>query len=165
LTALSECLEPSTASRIFIEDFLEVGDPRDPTVHILSPLANVALTEQYVFDLGQSMQTEQPEVAAVIKNVKGYRADERRVAVAEITEYDRRKKSGDTPEKRMGKKVQSGKYGARCDVGKREAAPIRTASGITQQKRLEPAPKNNLFEYWIDKCRDCEAQRLTQDPR
>src|SRR5438093_11388219 len=80
LTALSECLEPPTASRIFIEDFLEVGDPRDPTVHILSPLANIALTEHHVFDLGQSMQTAHPEVAAALETVKGYRVHERRVA-------------------------------------------------------------------------------------
>src|SRR5712664_1120719 len=111
------------------------------------------------------MHTKQPEIAAVIENVKGYRTDERRVAVAEITEYDRRKKSGGTPERRMGKKVQSGKYGARHDVCKRKPAPTRTASGMTEQKRLEPAAKDNLFEYWIDECRHGEAQRLTQDPR
>src|SRR6266571_2499600 len=111
------------------------------------------------------MHTKQPEIAAVIEDVKRYRADERRVAVAEITEYDRRKESSCTPEKRVGKEMQSGKYGARHDVCKGEPAPARTASGITEQKGLEPAAKSDLFEYWIDECRDSEAQRLTQDPQ
>ena len=118
-----------------------------------------------MFDLSQSRETKQPEVAAVIKNVKGDWADERRVAIAEIAEYDGRKKSGCAPERRVRKKMESGKCGTRHDVCKGKTSPARAASGIAEQKRLEATAKNDLFEYGIDERCGGEAQRLTRDPQ
>src|SRR5882724_7466098 len=111
------------------------------------------------------MRTEQPEVAAVVENVKRNRTSERGVAISKIAERDRRKKGGDAPERCVDKKMQSGKCAARYDVGKSETAPARPASRITQQERLEPPAKDNLFEHGIGKPREDETQGLARDPQ